>query len=205
MNNRIFQVLEKLETQSIKEKTRQVRVARNKRMLAITRETGEFFNLILRTKNAKKALEIGTSVGYSTLWLAEALSRNSGKIITIEENQEKIKLAEKNFKDSRVSSMIKIQHGKALEVLKAMNKKKTFTNFFDFVLIDADKENSLSYFQLVLPLVKVGGIIATDNMLYPKKFRKDMAEYSKKVRKDKRVRSVLVPIGNGEEITIKMR
>jgi predicted O-methyltransferase YrrM len=76
---------------------------------------------------------------------------------------------------------------------------------FDFVLIDADKENVKEYFDLVLPLLKVGGIIATDNMHYPKKYRHIMRRYSRHIAKKPNVWSVTLPIGNGEEISIKIR
>ena len=75
---------------------------------------------------------------------------------------------------------------------------------FDFVFLDADKENMIQYFDLVLPMVKSGGIIAADNILYPEKFREDMKKYSKFVASQPNVQSVTVPIGNGEEISFKI-
>ena len=97
MIDSISNVLEELEAQSILEKSRKVNVSPEDRMLAITRETGELLNMILRIKNAKNMLEIGTSTGYSTIWCAEAISIQSGKIITIEQNPNKIKRAKENF------------------------------------------------------------------------------------------------------------
>mgnify|MGYP002623135232 FL=1 len=90
---RIFDVLVKLEKQSSLEKSRQVDVPSDERMLAITKETGELLNMLIRLKNAKNMLEVGMSVGYSTIWCAEAISENDGKIITIEQNPKKIKRA----------------------------------------------------------------------------------------------------------------
>ncbi|HEX2557881.1 MAG TPA: O-methyltransferase, partial [Nitrososphaera sp.] len=80
-------------------------------------------------------------------------------------------------------------------------KKK---NYFDFVFIDADKENMLEYFDLVLPMTKVGGIIAADNMLFPEHYRPHMDKYARYVRRRQNVQSVTVPVGMGEEVTLKL-
>jgi predicted O-methyltransferase YrrM len=71
------------------------------------------------------------------------------------------------------------------------------------VFFDADKENLKRYFDLVLPILRVGGIIATDNVLYPKDYRSTMMSFVKYVRAKPNVRSVTIPIGHGEEITTR--
>ncbi len=201
----ISRVLEELEKQSNLEKSRKVKVSPQDRMLAITKETGELLNMILRLKKAKTMLEVGMSVGYSTIWCAEAISEQSGKIITIEQNPNKIKRAQKNFQKAKISDIISIRKGNALDILKKLSSAKKFRNFFDFVLIDADKENVIKYFDLIQPMVSVGGIIVTDNILYPKKYQKDMKKFSDYLRKNSKLRTITSPIGNGEEITIKLR
>ena len=85
-----------------------------------------------------------------------------------------------------------------------MSSSGEYNLFFDFVLIDADKENIPLYFDMVLPMIRVGGIIATDNMTHPKKFTHMMERFAKSVRQNPRVRTVTIPIGNGEELTIKI-
>lgn len=75
---------------------------------------------------------------------------------------------------------------------------------FDFVFIDADKENAINYFDLVFPMVRAGGIIVADNITYPKSCVVEMAKYSRYVKSRPDVESITVPIGNGEEITIKL-
>lgn len=205
MDNRIVRTLEELEQRSQLEKSHKIDVEPQNRMLAITKETGQFFNILLHSKNAKNVLEIGTSVGYSTIWCAEAIMKNAGKIITIEKNQDKIARAKNNFKDAGVTKFIEIQHGNALDVLSELNRNQNYQEFFDFVLIDADKENVIKYFQMTLSLVKINGVIVTDNMLYPEKYRETMKRYSKNIRQFPNIMSVLVPIGNGEEVTVKLR
>ncbi|MFN3655457.1 MAG: O-methyltransferase [Candidatus Nitrosotenuis sp.] len=203
MQNKIYVVLRTLEKRSQLEKSKKIYVNRDQRMLAITKETGMFFHNLLVSIKASQVLELGTSVGYSTLWFADALTQNhrKSKIITIEQNPQKIKRAKKNFERAGVAKMIQIKHGKILDVLKSMPKNPRF----DFVLIDADKENTKKYFDLVLPMTKLGGIIATDNMLYPKKYRLLMHKYSSYIAKKSSVRTATLPFGNGEEITIRIK
>jgi len=201
----ISKVLDELEVQSTLEKSKKVNVRSEDRMLAITKETGELFNMILRLKNAKNLLEVGMSTGYSTIWCAEAISDQSGKIITIERNPSKIKRAIENFQKAGVTDKIIIKEGLAIQILSELNLQQKYRGFFDFVLIDADKENVIEYFDLILPMVSVGGVIITDNMLYPEKFRADMKKFSDYLKKNPKLRTITSPIGNGEEITIKLK
>jgi predicted O-methyltransferase YrrM len=204
MNNQILKVLHELENQSELEKTRKVSVDPQDRMLAITKETGELLNMILRLKKAKNVLEVGTSTGYSTVWCAEAIMENSGKITTIEKNPNKIKRAKENFEKAEILELIEIKEGVAIKILEEMSNQDKNNNFFDFVLIDADKENILEYFDLIFPMVKTGGIIITDNMLYPEKYRPEMEKFSDYLKKNIKVRTITSSIGNGEEITVKI-
>lgn len=205
MKKSFFTLLEKLEEQSMLEKSRQIDVAPEDRMLAITKETGELLNMILRLKNAKNMLEVGTSTGYSTLWCAEAICEQSGKIITIEQNPNKIKRAKENFQKVGITDEIIVKEGLAIQILRELNLQKGYKDFFDFVLIDADKENIIEYFDLILPLVSAGGVIITDNMLYPEKYKQDMKFFSDYLKKNPKLRTITTPIGNGEEITIKLK
>jgi len=201
----ISDILEKLEEQSTLEKLRKVDIASEDRMLAITKETGELLNMILRLKKAKNMLEVGTSTGYSTIWCAEAICEQSGKIITIEQNPNKIKRAKENFQKAGIADTIIIKKGLAMQILRDLNLKKEYKDFFDFVLIDADKENIIEYFDLILPIVSVGGVIITDNMLYPEKYKQDMKKFSDYLKENPKLRTITTPIGNGEEITIKLK
>jgi len=205
MIDSISKVLDELETQSILEKSKKTEIPPDDRMLAITKETGELLNMILRLKNAKNMLEIGMSTGYSTIWCAESISEQSGKIITIEQNPSKIKRAKENFQKAGVTDTITIMEGLAMQILTELSLKQKYEKFFDFVLIDADKENVKEYFDLIFPMVSIGGIIVTDNMYYPEKFRQDMKKFSDYLKGNPKLRTITSPIGNGEEITIKLR
>ncbi len=204
MKSSISKVLEELETQSTREKSKKEDIPHEDRMLAITKETGELLNMILRLKNAKNMLEVGMSTGYSTIWCAEAISEQSGKIITIEQNPSKIRRARENFQKAGVTDAIIIKEGLAMQILSELSLQKKYSNFFDFVLIDADKENVIEYFDLILPMVTIGGVIVTDNMLYPERFREEMKKFSDYLKENPKLHTITLPIGNGEEITIKI-
>ena len=92
-----------------------------------------------------------------------------------------------------------------MQILQELNSQKEYREFFDFVLIDADKENVIEYFDLILPMVSVGGVIITDNMLYPEKYKQDMKIFSDYLKKNPKLLTMTMPIGNGEEITIKLK
>jgi caffeoyl-CoA O-methyltransferase len=219
LNTKISKVLSRLEEQSKREQLGEVATSRAEMMLAITSDTGRFFNITLKAMRAKRILEIGTSYGYSTLWFAEALTQISAvsntrpekTIITIEMDHSKVERASKNFDDAGIKHMVDLKEGQASDVLSEILKKYHNRNYlkeedrlFDFVFFDADKENLKHYFDVVLPIVRVGGIIATDNMLYPEEYRSMMTNYSNYIKNKPNIQSVMIPIGNGEELTIKL-
>jgi predicted O-methyltransferase YrrM len=198
MDSQIFRLILRLEKQAEKERSGKAKVPRGQEMLAITADTGAFFSILLKAINARRVLEIGMSVGFSTLWLADAVGKK-GMVVTIEMDPLKIERAKKNFRQAGVEKIIDIRQGVALDILRELKGR------FDFVLLDADKENIIQYFDLVMPMVRVGGIIAADNMLFPTPYRSAMKKYAQHIRSNPRFQSVTVPIGMGEEITIKLR
>lgn len=206
MNQEIEKVLVKLGEQADRERNYGVQVKDDDRMLAITSDTGLFFNILLHSISAKNILEVGMSTGYSTLWFADVIKNSGGKIITIEENPAKIKRARTNFEDANVVQLIEIRQGLAKDVLAEISKEFQANKVkpFDFVFLDADKENAIDYFDLAFPMVRAGGYIAADNILYPDSCVADMKRYSEYVQNKSNVRSVTVPIGNGEELSLKV-
>ena len=201
MREDIRQTLERLDAASKLENSRAVKVPAGELMSAITWETGQFFNIMLRAMGATNVLEIGMSTGFSTMWLAEAVMANEGRVTTIEMDEKKISRATANFADAGLQNVIRVRQGRALDVLDDMGASPVA---FDFVLVDADKENIPRYFDLVLPMVRKGGVIATDNMLYPERFSGMMGEFGRMVRQNDAVRTVTIPVGNGEELTVKL-
>lgn len=125
----------------------------------IDRDTANFLNILIKLYGAKNGLEIGTSNGYSGIWISKALKHNGGKLTTIEYYEKRIVLAQEHFKICNVDDVITIRQGSALDVLETLDEE------FDFVFIDANKREYVKYFEVISPHVKKGGIIAADNIL----------------------------------------
>jgi len=206
INEKIQNVLSRLEKNIDYENSHRSEVPSEERLNCISKNIGMFYNIMLKSINAKKILEIGMSVGYSGLWFADAVmssTQSDGQIITIDREKFKIDKATQNFEEAGVDSLIKIREGEAKKILHEI-KEEFGENYFDFIFIDADKESYIEYFDLCLPLVRKGGIIAADNILFPERFNEMMADYLSHVRSNPNVQSVTVPIDNGEEVTIKL-
>ena len=164
---------------------------------------GRFLSFISKIKSPDKILEIGTYTGYSTICLAEGLSKN-GRIDTIDKNEELIKIQNKYFKKSGFRNNI-VQHiGNALDILKSLNEK------YDIIFIDADKENYINYFNQVSNKLSKNGIIISDNVLWSGKVldshQKDeetstLVEFNKIVNHDKRFKNIILPIRDGISIS----
>ena len=164
---------------------------------------GRFLSFISKIKSPDKILEIGTYTGYSTICLAEGLSKN-GRIDTIDKNEELIKIQNKYFKKSGFRNNIFQHTGNALNILKSLNEK------YDIIFIDADKENYINYFNQVSNKLSKNGIIISDNVLWSGKVldshQKDeetstLVEFNKIVNHDKRFKSIILPIRDGISIS----
>ena len=164
---------------------------------------GRFLSFISKIKSPDKILEIGTYTGYSTICLAEGLSKN-GKIDTIDKNEELIKIQNKYFEESGYRNKI-IQHtGHALDILKNLNEK------YDIIFIDADKENYINYFNQVSNKLSKNGIIISDNVLWSGKVldsnqmdeeTSTLVKFNKIINSDKRFKSIILPIRDGISIS----
>ena len=206
INEKIENVLSRLEKDIDYETKHLDEIPSEKRLNCVSKNIGMFYNILLKSINAKNILEIGMSVGYSGLWFADAVMSNKqldGQIITIDREKFKIDNARRNFEEAGVDSLIKIREGEARKILQEI-KAEFNENYFDFIFIDADKESYIEYFDLCLPLVRKGGIIGADNILFPERFNEMMADYLSHVRSKSNVQSVTIPIDNGEEVTIKI-
>ena len=206
INEKIQNVLSRLEKDIDYENNHRDEVPSEERLNCVSKNIGMFYNILLKSINAKKILEIGMSVGYSGLWFADAVmsdTQSDGQIITIDREKFKIDKATQNFEEAGVNSLIKIREGEARKILHEI-MEEFGENYFDFIFIDADKESYIEYFDLCLSLVRKGGIIGADNILFPERFNGMMADYLSHVRSNPNVQSVTVPIDNGEEITIKL-
>lgn len=160
----------------------------------ISPDTGEFFHILVLISKAKNILEVGTSNGYSTIWLGEAVKQNNGKITTIEIAEHKVKMALKNFKRAKLGN-IKIVHGDAMKEIPKLKGK------FDFLFLDAIKEDYIDYFKLAYAKLAKNAVVVADNAIMFERYMKNYLDY---VRNNKNLRSVLVPIGSGVEFSLKL-
>ena len=167
------------------------------------RVEARFLKLLARLVSAKRILEIGTFAGYSALSMAEALPED-GELITCEIDPEAIVFAKRYFDLSPHGKKIALLEGAALDSLKSISGP------FDMAFIDADKENYSNYYEAILPMIRYGGIIAVDNVLWsgrvldPKdKSDKAIHQFNERVIQDKRVESVLLTVRDGLNCIIK--
>lgn len=133
----------------------------------IDRATANFLNMLIKIRGAKNVLEIGTSNGYSGIWLAQALKQTGGKLTTIEFWDKRQSVAIENFKICGVNDIIEPKLGSALIILDeiAAEIEQGAREPFDVVFIDANKLEYIRYFHKVHPLLKSGGVIAADNVI----------------------------------------
>ncbi|ABK77082.1 O-methyltransferase [Cenarchaeum symbiosum A] len=187
----MIQVMGRLEKQSRNERC----TSPAERMMAITPETGRFYNILLRAMGASSVLEIGLSHGYSTIWFADGIQDVPGsRITTLERDSSKCSIAGANLREAGVDGMVNIRQGDAADTLDGLEGP------FDFVFIDADKENAIGYFEACLPLVRRNGIIAADNTLD----MREMRPYIEHVRRREGVRTVTLHVGWGQELTARL-
>lgn len=127
----------------------------------LSRASANFLSMLIKISKSKKVLEVGTSNGYSGIWIAKALKETGGKrghLTTIEYYDKRIELARENFKKCGVADIITIKQGSACDVLAEIEYG------IDFAFIDANKSEYIKYFELIDPKLRSGGIIAADNI-----------------------------------------
>jgi len=126
----------------------------------IPRKTGVLINMFIKMMNIKSALEIGTSNGYSGLWISKALKETGGKLTTIEYYEKRQSVAIENFRKCGVSDIIRPLQGSACDILENLAEDEKF----DFVFIDANKREYVEYFKLVKPHLTQKALIIADNI-----------------------------------------
>ncbi len=161
---------------------------------------GQFLRFVSRMLAPQRILEIGTFSGYSAICLAAGL-KPGGELHTIDNNAELSELAASAFRKAGLLDVIRMYTGEALDVIPGINGP------FDLVFIDADKENYTRYYESTLPLLRQGGFLIADNVLwYGKVLEKNaagdketrgIAEFNEHVRNDDRVEHLLLPVRDG--------
>lgn len=167
---------------------------------------GRVLSMLSKMIQPKKILEVGTYTGYSAICLAEGLSAE-GKLHTIDVNEELQPMIRTYLSKANLDEKVSLHIGNAMEIIPSLKED------WDLVFIDADKENYINYYNLVLPTLKSGAYIIADNVLWSGKVLEDyesldeetqaLIDYSKMVQEDDRVENVLFPIRDGLMIARK--
>ncbi|SHJ36597.1 Predicted O-methyltransferase YrrM [Maribacter aquivivus] len=168
---------------------------RDEFLLSVGEDAAVFMNTLLKSAKSKTILEIGTSYGYSTLWLAEAARENDGIVITLEADETKVTYAKHRLYEAGLSKYVDFRVGDALTLMK--EAKETF----DFVLVDVWKELYLPCFELFYPKLKNKAWVVADNMIFPTQSIEETKRYQNRIRNTGVFSSVLLPIGSGMELS----
>ena len=168
---------------------------RPRRMLNITRDTGEFLSVLVQATAARRVLEIGTSNGYSTLWLANAARATGGAVTTVELSDYKVGLARQNFSRSGLAASITLVQDDAGRVLE-----RAVDASFDLVFLDSERPEYPGWWPHLKRVLRPGGLLVVDNATsHPEQ----MAPFVALVKADTDFTTSLVPVGNGEFLAVK--
>jgi caffeoyl-CoA O-methyltransferase len=175
--------------------------------MQISPEQGSFLTLLAAATGAKSAIEVGTFTGYSSLCIARGLTRG-GRLICIDQSEEWTAVARKYWAQAGIENRIELRLGPAVPTLKKLDRQLSF----DFAFIDADKTEYDAYYELILPRMRRNGLILFDNMLWGGRLGtgrihqpsgQAIEKLNRKLARDKRVESVLLPIADGLQLCRK--
>ena len=170
---------------------------RPRRMLNITRDTGEFLAVLVRATGARRILEIGTSNGYSTLWLATAARATGGSVATVELSEYKVGLARENFARSGLGDCIDPIRGDAGRILAGAPDES-----FDLIFLDSERPEYPGWWPDLRRVLRKGGLLVVDNATsHPEQ----LAPFVARVTADPAFTTCLVPVGNGEFMATRAR
>ncbi|XP_047318576.1 caffeoyl-CoA O-methyltransferase 5-like [Impatiens glandulifera] len=187
--------------------------------MAVSADEGQFLSILLKLMNAKNTMEIGVFTGYSLLATALALPED-GKILALDINRENYEIGLPIIVKAGVAHKIEFKEGPALPILDQLFSDEKNHATFDFIFVDADKDNYINYHERLIELVRVGGVIGYDNTLWHasvamppeapfpmddliRPYRDFMVEFNKALAADKRIEICQLPVSDG--ITICRR
>jgi predicted O-methyltransferase YrrM len=179
--------------------------------MQISPEQGQFLQFLVRLVGARNTLEVGVFMGYSSSWVALALPEG-GKVVACDVSEEYTAIARKTWQEIGVAGKIDLHLAPALETLDGLIAAGR-SGTFDFAFIDADKANYTNYYERVLPLLRSGGLIAVDNVLWggrvadPANTEGDtlaIRDFNRKLHSDERIALTLATIGDGLTLACKL-
>lgn len=173
-------------------------------------EQGQFMSLLVKLIGAKKAIELGTYTGYSSICIASALAEG-GRLICCDDSEKWTNVAKKYWALANLNDKISLELQPAEKTLQCLLDENQGSSF-DFIFIDADKQNYLIYYEQALRLLRKGGLMAVDNTLWSgsvadpqnnEPATRAIRRFNDMLKNDKRVTTSLVPIGDGLTLIIK--
>lgn len=202
MDSAFERVLEEYTTRSRQEAQRQEEIGwdkfiehRDEFLLAVGPATGQLMSLLVKEAKARTIVEIGTSYGYSTLWLADAARSTGGRVVTLDLDPEKQNYARSQLQKAGLQDFVDFKAGDARESLRLLDTP------VDFVLLDLWKDLYVPCFDLFYPKLTPGALVVADNMLYPPSSNTHAVTYRKHVRSKADMQSLLLPVGSGLELS----
>jgi len=212
LNNQLYEYLLSVSLRepeilrNLREETNKLPMAR----MQIAPEQGQFMALLMQLLGAKKTLEVGVFTGYSSLVVALALPPE-GKVIACDIDDKYTNIAKKYWEQAGVTNKINLYLAPALETLEMLIKQGE-AGTFDFAFIDADKNNYEKYYERSLELIRPGGLIAIDNVLWSGQVADPQIQdkrteairfLNQKLHLDERINLSIVPIGDGLTLALK--
>ena len=160
----------------------------------IAPENGQFLSILIHAIQARTVLEVGTSNGYSTIWLAAALKETGGRLITLEFDRKRAEEAQAHLQEVGLDSIVEMRVGNALDEISKCDVN------FDLVFLDAEKNEYRRYLELALPNIRPGGLIVADDTVT---MRDEMPDYVEFVFNTPRLHSVDIPLDDGIILSYK--
>jgi predicted O-methyltransferase YrrM len=170
--------------------------ARQHRMLNITSDTGRLLWILVRLVRPRHILEIGTSNGYSTIWLADSARAIGARVATLEIDPAKATLARAHLARAGLADVVDVIEGPATASLARL------AGPFELVFLDADRESYLTYLEALLPKMPSHALLVADNAV---SHAAELTDYLERLRTDPDFFAVTVPVGKGESIALKLR
>ena len=187
MDERAATVLRRLEEEDRRD--RADGTPRERRLRSVTPEVGAFLGLLVKIAGARRIVEIGTSGGYSTVWLATAAAETGGHVTTLEIDPAKIERARRNLSDAGIAERVTILEGDAHKTLATLEAP------YDLAFLDAEKETYVDFLKPLVKLLRPGGLLIADNLL---SHAEELAGFREAAESHPELECVLVPIQRGE-------
>jgi predicted O-methyltransferase YrrM len=194
LDERVRAVLERLEAEDARE--RELGLPREERSRAVARSTGQFLFALVSPQTDCAVLEIGGSRGYSTIWLAAAVRRFGGRVLSLEGDPKKVSAWRSNVAEAGLEDWAELVDGDAFETLPQID------DVFDVVFIDAEKQDYERLFALAREKLEPGALVVADNVLSD---AETLAAYSRARQTDPTLESVTFPIDRGVELSVVLK